>query len=88
MLIVEPDLIRSHRETHRRSLRWLAKRVGCSHTQIAKYENGITKEIREDWADTISLVLEMPFSRAFKPRSDFSVSKLSTGLDASEQSVA
>jgi transcriptional regulator with XRE-family HTH domain len=85
MQIVAPDRIKQLRVDNRRSLRWLAKRVGCSHTQIAKYENGVTREIREDWAVTIALLLDFPFASVFQALPEIRVSKVSTGLDNNRQ---
>jgi len=88
MQIVAPDMIRIHRVAHRRSLRWVADKVGCSHTQIVKYEKGITREIRADWALTLAEVLEMPFPLVFKSIPEASVSKLSTGLESVVQAAS
>lgn len=80
MQIAEPDLIRVHRATHRRSLRWVADKVGCSHNQISRYERGIQPEIPADWAITLAEVLDMPFSRVFKSIPEIPVSKVSSGV--------
>lgn len=85
MQIAEPDLIRVHRATHRRSLRWVADKVGCSHNQISRYERGIQTEIPADWAITLAEVLDMPFARVFRSMPEIPMSKVSSGLDDMER---
>lgn len=85
MQIVDPDRLRKGRDDKEFSLRFVAKALGCSHTQIANYENGGTPTIREDWAGKLSMLLDIPFYEVFRPTGFAVMPEVSyqSGLDIS-----
>lgn len=89
MQIVDHERLRLHRVAKRYTLRRVADLVGCSHTQVAKYETGKKREIPEDWAQRLSLILEVPMASVFRPVEGFVMPESSnTQMSSSLQDTA
>lgn len=79
MQITDGGRIRLYREARKISLREMGKALGCSHTQVAKYESGKTPNISEDRARMISLMTGLPMASVFRLDEGFVLPETSSG---------
>lgn len=87
MLIIAPARLREHRRAKRMGLREVAEHVHMSHTQIANYENGVTKTIKEDTAGRLARFIGFAMEDVFGIEPAFPAPPMSNGSRTIEHQV-
>ncbi|HEY9413882.1 MAG TPA: helix-turn-helix transcriptional regulator [Pseudonocardia sp.] len=96
MQIVDPDLIRRHRQARRFTLRNLAELLGnnsqgrpmCTYQAISNWESGATKTCPEETAVRLSKVLEFPLLSVFAAVEGPAMPGVSTGSHPDARALA
>ena len=53
-----------------RSLRWLARKVDCSHSYLSRLKTGSSEQVSDELAQRIAATLGVPVTELFAPVGD------------------